>query len=366
MRIVVDPDQLRGFAQQLRSVGSEMHGVASKVGSVANGLDWEARVRLGVDSQVNKARNQANALASGADELARYLDSKANGFQDADQQGIGALGQLSVNFSEIQQQWIFSPYGPVSAFPSAQLDEAWRLGQIIGKPPYSPVPTLTVIPSGSQASTSLDTLLKWPDEFLTIAAPAALAFLWMNARTDAAGVKTIAGSGWIRDLAGVSENLGRIRPENLAEHLADQALGEVTLLDIAPILPDVFQDWQDSGGQLNSRFVASSLVDATLDLTINKGFEAGGAVLGGALLAPIGLAPVGAVIGYTAGGLAAGTVEHWLHDTPFRSTLVDGTTQVIDTSANIAHQSSEEIDSVLSGAANQIFGASQPAFQLAL
>lgn len=144
MRIIVEPDELRAFAQQLRSVSSELRNVASRVGSAANNLDWEARNRIGMDSQINNARNQAYGAANLADELARYLDGKAQGFTEADQQGVTGIGDVASVFSALNQGWM-DLFQYVS-FPAKDIRNYLSvLGGLLGKVP-STIGGFVVVP----------------------------------------------------------------------------------------------------------------------------------------------------------------------------------------------------------------------------
>ena len=86
-RIVVKPEALRAFSAQLQQAANDLRAVGGRVGGALGSLDWEARQKAGVDGQVNDARARTNALASQAEDLARYLRTKAQAFEEADRQG---------------------------------------------------------------------------------------------------------------------------------------------------------------------------------------------------------------------------------------------------------------------------------------
>ncbi|RLB23011.1 MAG: hypothetical protein DRG71_06480, partial [Deltaproteobacteria bacterium] len=94
MRILVNPDQLRALSAQLQQVAGDLQGVESRVSGALGGLDWEARQKVGVEGQVGNARNQARALAAQAEEISRYLASKAQAFEEADGQGAASLPRV--------------------------------------------------------------------------------------------------------------------------------------------------------------------------------------------------------------------------------------------------------------------------------
>jgi len=93
-RIKVDPAQLGAFSVQWQQAAGELESVAGRVGSALGGLSWEARQKAGVDGQANQARSQARALAAQAGEMARYLQRKAQAFEEADGQGVTELNNV--------------------------------------------------------------------------------------------------------------------------------------------------------------------------------------------------------------------------------------------------------------------------------
>ncbi len=97
-RIKVNPARLYDLGAHVRQVGGALLSVEGRVRSALGGLDWEVRQKAGVDGLVNYARSQARALAAQAEEMGRYLERKAQAFEDADGQGAGGVGQVSGAF----------------------------------------------------------------------------------------------------------------------------------------------------------------------------------------------------------------------------------------------------------------------------
>ena len=93
-RIKVDPAQIHVLGIQFQQVAGELQSVEGRVGSALGGLAWEARQKANVDGQANHARIQARALAAQAEEMACYLERKAQAFEEADGQGVTGLNDV--------------------------------------------------------------------------------------------------------------------------------------------------------------------------------------------------------------------------------------------------------------------------------
>jgi len=238
-----------------------------------------------------------------------------------------------------------------------------RAGVMIGDTPV-PVPTPKPVPrEGLGGFPPLQNILGWPDTALQWLQPFALASLFWMAKPDSGGVWHMYGPQWLKQLAGVGETLGWVRPENLPSHLTRQAL-KVNARDILGLIPIVYRDWKEAGGRLDSRFLATATVDSALHLVISKGFKAGGAALFGTLLAPVGLAPVGAAIGVVVGGVVGLYVEEWVRSTPIRSTLVGVTEGALNLGGAVVQGAAQAVDGLLDGAVTAITSVQIPDFRL--
>lgn len=127
-RIVVRPDQLRTLSAQLSRAAGEISDVGGRVGHVLGGLNWEVRQRVNVEGMVNQARSRANALASQAMEMARYLERKAQAFEEADGQGVSGLEQIVNSIGER----ILGPMPWLPFRPQAGLLQGLALGVSTG------------------------------------------------------------------------------------------------------------------------------------------------------------------------------------------------------------------------------------------
>jgi len=131
----VGPTQLRALGAQLQQVSGELQAVEGRISSALGGLAWEARQKANVDGQANHARSQARALAAQAEEMARYLQRKAQAFEEADGRGVGGVGQVASAFAE----WV---QGAPSwwGLPSQRINAWWNLGGVLGE--QSPISLL--------------------------------------------------------------------------------------------------------------------------------------------------------------------------------------------------------------------------------
>lgn len=90
-RILVVPERIRSLSAQLQQAAQDLAGLSNQASGAWSGLDWEARQKAGAEGQVNEVRGRAQTLAGQAEAMARYLASKAQAFEEADQQGAAGL-----------------------------------------------------------------------------------------------------------------------------------------------------------------------------------------------------------------------------------------------------------------------------------
>jgi len=107
MRILVQPQQLRQTAQELRRAQESWQGQAARLRQVFSNLDWETRQRLEVEGQVQQAVALAESLAARAGEKAGFLEAAAARFEQADSQGAQGLGR--VEYIILHPEW-FIPW----------------------------------------------------------------------------------------------------------------------------------------------------------------------------------------------------------------------------------------------------------------
>jgi len=152
-RIRVDPDHLRELARQLSAMASalrSLHGRLSEAWGQLNVGGWEGRHRGLVEPQWWQVRARLNVLADQADALSRFLYDLVARFEEADQAGMAAIGQMAGAFAVAQQTWSpwFRPLQSVLSFPQALVERLLRLGEWVKQVPVTFVASLTGLLSG--------------------------------------------------------------------------------------------------------------------------------------------------------------------------------------------------------------------------
>ena len=340
MRIRVDTDHLRLLAKQLNSISTELYGLNSNIGHAIGQLDWQVPQAAGIEGDVSYARNLANSLASEASDLVRSLINKAIAFEQADNEGVASLQQLSGEFAALQSKWAQSGLPRRAPYPAEAVEAQMRLGQIlgastvVGSAQFS-VPTPVPVPTPEQVGTSgatvnVDNLIETGDKawgakeviesLLGIPAALALGYTLRN------GKVIITGSQTAKELAGLSEHLTWIRPENLPLHMAQQGIKG----SIVGIAVDVglqwLKDFRTYGDQGQDKLGGALLVDGILKTAIGLTVGAGVGLIGAGLVAASAPA-VAVVAGGVAGGLLlgmAGTAAfNWLDQSGIRGKMID-------------------------------------------
>lgn len=93
-RIIVTPEDLQDLSTRFAHTGDDIQEIGNRLRRALRNLDWEARQRSGVDGFVNQACHRAAVLAVEAQDLSRYLRSTAEGFLQADNQGVQLIAEL--------------------------------------------------------------------------------------------------------------------------------------------------------------------------------------------------------------------------------------------------------------------------------
>ncbi|HEC35288.1 MAG TPA: NACHT domain-containing protein [Anaerolineae bacterium] len=135
-RIQVDPEQIRDLAYQMAQAGRQIAEVHSRL---ANGWTrlhaarWEGRHRTGVEGLWQKAQSQASMLADRATVLSRFLDERANAFQEAEHVSVAALSQVVAEIETLSaatRDWVSGLLQRFTSFPREAVERVLRLGEI--------------------------------------------------------------------------------------------------------------------------------------------------------------------------------------------------------------------------------------------
>jgi len=150
MRILVQPEHLRQVGEELHRAQESWQAQAARLRSLLAGLDWEIRQKANVDAQVQEAIRLAEHLAARSGESAAFLETAAARFEQADAEGVRALGVLGTSLvSAIRNlpPWMRSEWLP----PVSKLE--WPGGHI---------PVARLIPiSGGIAGVGFFASLAW-------------------------------------------------------------------------------------------------------------------------------------------------------------------------------------------------------------
>jgi surface antigen len=129
-RILVQPEHLRTLAAQSRRQADDLRSILGNLSGALGGLDWQVRESAGIEGGWQSARGRGYSLAEQAEALARYLDRKAQAFDEADNAGAAQVGQVAGAFTVAQQQWSgwWQQRSAVFSFPQALVERLWKLG----------------------------------------------------------------------------------------------------------------------------------------------------------------------------------------------------------------------------------------------
>lgn len=132
-RIVVQPEHLRILASQCRRRADALRSVLGNLSGALGSLDWHVREAANVEGAWQSARSRGYTLADQAEALARYLDRKAQAFEEADHVGAAQIGQVAGAFTVAQRQWSnwWQQRSAIFSFPQDLVSRVLRLGKIV-------------------------------------------------------------------------------------------------------------------------------------------------------------------------------------------------------------------------------------------
>lgn len=141
VKILVNPESLKALSSQLQRTAGDVRALEGRLSNVLASLEWEVRQKAGVESRWHNARSSARTITQRLEEMARFLNTKARAFQDADRQGVGGMDQIIGAYTTAIREWIMSPYGRINSYPQGIIDDLLRLG-LLGA--FVAVPTAAV------------------------------------------------------------------------------------------------------------------------------------------------------------------------------------------------------------------------------
>lgn len=117
MRISVIPEDLHYLSGRLRDCANQIRAMQSRLAGQWSGLDWETQRKSGAEHMVHAALNRARVLADHADDMARFLASKADGFSEADAQSAAAWGRMGESVVVVAPVTVRPPHWRLPGLP---------------------------------------------------------------------------------------------------------------------------------------------------------------------------------------------------------------------------------------------------------
>ncbi|MGC9084215.1 MAG: hypothetical protein ACP5ME_13700 [Anaerolineae bacterium] len=135
MRIRVIPSELHALAALWQQAAQGLEQVNLQVQRAWSNLDWEVRQEAALEALVIQARRQALALQEEAQRLARFLEERATAFEQADQEGITRLSQVTGAWMAASGRWTASQSLSALSFPANRARSVLSLGSLLGPVP---------------------------------------------------------------------------------------------------------------------------------------------------------------------------------------------------------------------------------------
>ncbi|UHA73839.1 WXG100 family type VII secretion target [Paenibacillus sp. 481] len=91
MRIIVEPEVLRGVSRQLRSAAEHLHHIQYELHRTVNSLMWESSVKSEIMYEWSRASRLADQIKEQLSELGQHVQAKAIQFEEIDNQASSIL-----------------------------------------------------------------------------------------------------------------------------------------------------------------------------------------------------------------------------------------------------------------------------------
>lgn len=129
VRIAVEPEELQSMSTDFQQACNRLQEQVSRATGALGALEWAARSAMAIDGQVNLMRSQADGVIAQVQALARYLQSKAEAFAEADRGGAADVAAVA----ERAAGWVAQLPAVTEGHPGALAPaEPWmRIGSLL-------------------------------------------------------------------------------------------------------------------------------------------------------------------------------------------------------------------------------------------
>ncbi len=131
-RITVRPDALRSTAARLSQAAREFDMLSQRTGSSLSSLDWEVQIRAQIQGDASSALTGLRRLSEQIDQLGRFLQKKAEAFDDADRQGVEGVGSVSSSWRQKLRDLSANLSGWFRGLVSQNANRVLVLGGLVG------------------------------------------------------------------------------------------------------------------------------------------------------------------------------------------------------------------------------------------
>lgn len=139
MRILITPERLVDLSRQFSQAAAELQQLDQRLGRALNALEWQVRQTANIEARVNAARRLAQNCADDAERIARFLNQRAQAFQQADQQSAQGLGTTTSSFLAALRSSLPQAYPLLLAYMTAGRVNAQKFLDVWGIHRYGPL-----------------------------------------------------------------------------------------------------------------------------------------------------------------------------------------------------------------------------------
>lgn len=137
-QIRVNPEELRTDGTSMQRTAAELRTIQKRLSGAFSHLNWTSAVRNQMEREIAAMQSQAEALARGADEMARFLTKKAQDFEQADHNGASAVDTLRGPLAKL-----FDEFRRIGSVIKQAIESARRILDVLSRPrPFPCIPSL--------------------------------------------------------------------------------------------------------------------------------------------------------------------------------------------------------------------------------